>query len=249
MLFAYGIIGFLLVQALYFVAIARLNVSVALILEFTAPIWIVLWLRFVKHKVVPQLMWIAIFLAFGGLVLIAQVWKGRTLDPIGVAAALLDGIVLASFFLLGEKLTAKRDVESLMVYGFGFAYGFYIIITRKLSNSDSSLLTLIMTGVIGTIVMTPTLAFVWVTPSKEQWFLLFLIGVVTMIGHLLLILSFKFSEASKLAPLSYFEIVSNTIVGYLLFKNFPDNWTLIGLFIIISSGLFVFYREKKIGII
>jgi drug/metabolite transporter (DMT)-like permease len=120
-LFAYGIIGFLLVQALYFVAIARLNVSVALILEFTAPIWIVLWLRFVKHKVVPQLMWAAIFLAFGGLVLIAQVWKGQTLDPIGVAAALLDGIVLAAFFLLGEKLTAKRDVESLMVYGFGFA--------------------------------------------------------------------------------------------------------------------------------
>ena len=121
LLFAYGIIGFLLVQALYFVAIARLNVSVALILEFTAPIWIVLWLRFVKHKVVPPLMWIAIFLAFSGLVLIAQVWKGQTLDPIGVVAALLDGIVLAAFFLLGEKLTAKRDVESLMVYGFGFA--------------------------------------------------------------------------------------------------------------------------------
>ena len=121
LLFAYGIIGFLMVQALYFVAITRLNVSVALILEFTAPIWIVLWLRFVKHKVVPSLMWVAIFLAFSGLVLIAQVWKGQTLDPIGVAAALLDGIVLASFFLLGEKLTAKRDVESLMVYGFGFA--------------------------------------------------------------------------------------------------------------------------------
>ena len=120
-LFAYGIIGFLMVQALYFVAITRLNVSVALILEFTAPIWIVLWLRFVKHKVVPSLMWVAIFLAFSGLVLIAQVWKGQTLDPIGVTCALLDGIVLASFFLLGEKLTAKRDVESLMVYGFGFA--------------------------------------------------------------------------------------------------------------------------------
>jgi len=121
MLFAYGIIGFLLVQALYFVAIQRLNVSVALILEFTAPIWIVLWLRFVKHKVVPRLMWVAIFLAFGGLILIAQVWKGQTLDPVGVGAALLCGIVLATFFLLGEKLTAKRDVESLMVYGFGFA--------------------------------------------------------------------------------------------------------------------------------
>ncbi len=120
-LFIYGVIGFLAVQALYFVAIARLHVSIALILEFTAPIWIVLWLRFVKRKVVPRLMWVAIFLAFGGLVLIAQVWKGSTLDPIGVIAALLDGIVLAAFFLLGEKLTGKRDVESLMVYGFGFA--------------------------------------------------------------------------------------------------------------------------------
>ena len=120
-LFAYGIVGFLAVQALYFVAIARLHVSIGLILEFTAPIWIVLWLRFVKKKIVPALMWVAIFLAFSGLVLIAQVWKGRTLDPIGVIAALLDGIVLASFFLIGEKLTGKRDVQSLMVYGFGFA--------------------------------------------------------------------------------------------------------------------------------
>jgi len=120
-LFIYGILGFLAVQALYFVGIARLHVSIALILEFTAPIWIVLWLRFVKKKIVPALMWVAIFLAFGGLILIAQVWKGRTLDPIGVIAALLDGIVLAAFFLIGEKLSSKRDVESLMVYGFGFA--------------------------------------------------------------------------------------------------------------------------------
>lgn len=117
----YGVVGFLAVQALYFVAISRLHVSIALIMEFTAPIWIVIWLRYVKKKYVPPLMWIAIFMAFSGLVLIAQVWRGRTLDPIGVIAALADGIVLATFFLLGEKLTAKHEVETLMVYGFGFA--------------------------------------------------------------------------------------------------------------------------------
>jgi len=117
----YGVVGFLAVQALYFVAISRLHVSIALIMEFTAPIWIVLWLRYVKKKYVPPLMWIAIFMAFSGLVLIAQVWRGRTLDPIGVIAALADGIVLATFFLLGEKLAAKHEVETLMVYGFGFA--------------------------------------------------------------------------------------------------------------------------------
>ena len=117
----YGVVGFLAVQALYFVAISRLHVSIALIMEFTAPIWIVIWLRYVKKKYVPPLMWIAIFMAFSGLVLIAQVWRGRTLDPIGVIAALADGIVLATFFLLGEKLAAKHEVETLMVYGFGFA--------------------------------------------------------------------------------------------------------------------------------
>jgi drug/metabolite transporter (DMT)-like permease len=117
----YGVVGFFAVQALYFVAISRLHVSIALIMEFTAPIWIVIWLRYVKKKYVPPLMWIAIFMAFSGLVLIAQVWRGRTLDPIGVIAALADGIVLATFFLLGEKLAAKHEVETLMVYGFGFA--------------------------------------------------------------------------------------------------------------------------------
>jgi drug/metabolite transporter (DMT)-like permease len=83
----------------------------------------------------------------------------------------------------------------------------------------------------------------------DQWLLLSLIGVVTLVGHFLLILSFKYAEASKLAPISYFEVVTNTIYGYFLFSHFPDNWTLVGLVIIISSGLFVFYRERKLGII
>lgn len=118
---AYGLIGFMAVQAFYFVAIARMHVSIGLIIEFTAPIWIVLWLRYVMKKFVPPLMWISIAMAFSGLLLIAQVWKGQTLDPIGVSAALVDAIALAIYFLLGEKLTRTRDAETLSVYGFGFA--------------------------------------------------------------------------------------------------------------------------------
>jgi drug/metabolite transporter (DMT)-like permease len=83
----------------------------------------------------------------------------------------------------------------------------------------------------------------------DQWYLLSLIGIITVLGHFLIILSFKSAEASKLAPISYFEVVTNTIFGYFLFNHFPDNWTLVGLAVIISSGLFVFYRERKLGII
>jgi len=111
------------------------------------------------------------------------------------------------------------------------------------------MLTLLITGLIGSFAMSFTIPFVWVPPTLAQWLLLSLIGVVTLVGHFLLILSFKYAEASKLAPISYFEVVTNTVYGYFLFNHFPDNWTLIGLVIIISSGLFVFYRERKLGIV
>ena len=141
------------------------------------------------------------------------------------------------------------DIGSLSALCAGIMYAFYLIVTRKLSVSDNSLLTLLITGIIGTLSMSLTIPFVWVTPTLDQWYLLSLIGIITVLGHFLIILSFKSAEASKLAPISYFEVVTNTIFGYFLFNHFPDNWTLVGLAVIISSGLFVFYRERKLGII
>ena len=141
------------------------------------------------------------------------------------------------------------DIGSLSALCAGIMYAFYLIVTRKLSVSDNSLLTLLITGIIGTLAMSLTIPFVWVTPTLDQWYLLSLIGIITVLGHFLIILSFKSAEASKLAPISYFEVVTNTIFGYFLFNHFPDNWTLVGLAVIISSGLFVFYRERKLGII
>jgi len=126
---AYGAIGMAAVQVGYFIAISRMPVSISLIIEFTAPIWIVLYIRFVKKKFVPKLMWFSIALGFGGLFLVARVWQGLTLDGIGVIAAFLDAFALAGYFLLGEKLGAKRSTESLTVWGFGFATIVWLIIT------------------------------------------------------------------------------------------------------------------------
>ena len=124
----FGVIGIAAVQFLYFMAISRMHVSFALIIEFTAPIWIVLWIKYVKKRFVPTDMWIAIFLAFIGLLFIAQVWKGRTLDTIGLIAAFLDAIALSIYFLTGEKLTKTRDIQSLTFFGFAFATLAWLII-------------------------------------------------------------------------------------------------------------------------
>ena len=123
----YGIVGYAGVQYFYFVAILRMPVSVGLIIEFTAPIWIALWIRFVRKQHVPRTMWIAVFLAFSGLLLIAQVWKGLTFDAIGLIAAFLDAFALTAYFLLGEKWSKRAPTETLMLYGFGISMLFWWI--------------------------------------------------------------------------------------------------------------------------
>jgi drug/metabolite transporter (DMT)-like permease len=128
-LIAYGIIGFAAVQTGYFIAIARMHVSVALIIEFTAPIWIVLYIRFIKKREVPALMWVSLAMGFSGLLLLAQVWKGMTLDGIGLLAAILDAFALAAYFVMGEKLIAHRSTDTLTVWGLGFASLWWAFIT------------------------------------------------------------------------------------------------------------------------
>ena len=71
----------------------------------------------------------------------------------------------------------------------------------------------------------------------------FTAGVFACIGHFFLILSLKYADASKLAPLGYTEIITNILISYYFFHELPDNWTYLGLFIIVLSGLYISRRE------
>ncbi len=135
------------------------------------------------------------------------------------------------------------NLASIAALGTGVLYGFYLIVTRKLHNSDSPLLTLLLTGVVGVIIGSMIMPTVWVQPTITEWYMMFAIGFFASIGHLFLILSLKYADASKLAPFSYFEILTNIIIGYFFFNHFPDYWHFLGLFIIISSGIYIFRRE------
>lgn len=124
-LVASGLAGVALVQFLYFVAIARLPVGVALLLEFTAPVLVALWTRFgfptARRRPVHARVWAALVLVVAGLGVLAQVWQGLTLDGLGLAAGLASAAVLAAFFLLSEHGVAGRD--GLSFAGLIFAVG------------------------------------------------------------------------------------------------------------------------------
>jgi drug/metabolite transporter (DMT)-like permease len=96
-------------------------VGIALLIEFTAPIWILLFLRFVLKKQVPKGLWYAIALAFTGLLMITQIWSGLSIDQIGLIAAFLDALALAGYFLIGDLLGKTKSSGAIATWGFGVA--------------------------------------------------------------------------------------------------------------------------------
>ena len=134
-------------------------------------------------------------------------------------------------------------LSTFAALGNGICYGFYLILTRKLSSSDNPLLTLLFTGTVGAIILSLFMPSVWVNPTSNQWIMMAIIGLIASVAHLFLILSLKYADASKLAPLGYTEIITNILISYYFFHELPDNWTYLGLFIIVLSGLYISSRE------
>lgn len=124
MLLVYGLVGIVVVQTFYFVAIRRLPVGIALLIEYTAPLFVALWARFGQHRAVPRRFWAALALAFFGLTMVAQVWSGDgDLDGLGVIAGFGAAVSLAVYFVVGERSIGPggRDVVSFTMLGFGVA--------------------------------------------------------------------------------------------------------------------------------
>jgi drug/metabolite transporter (DMT)-like permease len=127
-LIIFGVVGVAAVTSFYFFAIKYLYVSVALVIEFTASIWIVLYLRFIKKKQVSPIMWVGIACAFSGLFLLSQIWTGTTLHPLGVAVAFADAFALAIYFLFADRLSQTRTSLSLMAWVLGVAAVFWSLV-------------------------------------------------------------------------------------------------------------------------
>ena len=234
---------------------------------FTFPVMLFFYRNQLKWSDKPKLQ-----ILRGLILLIANICFFYSISVISLAKALtlafVAPLIVTAFspIFLGEKVGFRRwsavvigflgslvvirpgfveiNLASLAALGTGIMYGFYLIITRKLSTSDNPLLTLLLTGVVGAVIITCVMPFVWVKPTLNQWSMMAAIGVFACIGHLFLILSLKYADASKLAPFSYFEIITNIIIGYYFFSDFPDNWTFLGLFIIVLSGIYISRRQK-----
>ena len=125
----FGIGGLAFVQWFYFLAIHRLAIGIALLIQYLAPLGIGLWARFALHEPVRRRIWFALALALAGLTLIVDVRHGgSTLSTAGIVFALGAAVTYALYILLAEHALGKRDAVSLLAWGFGFGSLFWAIV-------------------------------------------------------------------------------------------------------------------------
>ena len=113
-----GLVGVAALQWTYFVAIDRLPVGMALLLEYQAPILVALWARFVQRERVRPRLWVGLALAWTGLAAATGIWRGLTFDVIGVLGGLGAAVCFATYFLIGEHGVGRLDPLRVIVWSF-----------------------------------------------------------------------------------------------------------------------------------
>src|ERR1051325_4321514 len=124
-------------------------------------------------------------------------------------------------------------------------YALYSLATRILARTDSNETTLFYSNLVGVVVMTPLVGFVWPTPDSVLIAVLMLAaGALASLGHFLLIAAHRLAPASLLSPFIYSQLAWTVALGFFVFGDVPNRWTLAGAGIVIASGLYLLHRER-----
>lgn len=126
------------------------------------------------------------------------------------------------------------------------SYALFMLLTRKLSTFDPPLVTLFYALLAGTILGVPFAYADWIWPSGAmQWLQLASLGAFGGFGHYLLILAYRLAPASSVSPFLYFQLLSMVSLGFLVFGDVPDHWSLLGSLVVIASGVYLVQRERS----
>jgi drug/metabolite transporter (DMT)-like permease len=199
----FGVAGLAWVQWAYFLAIKRLDIGVALLIQYTAPLLVALYARLVLHRHVRRRIWVALVLSLAGLSLIVDAWHGVSLDGIGVAASIAGAVAYALYLVQAEHALGRRDPLSLLCLGFGFATIFFSLVAPwwgfpwGLAGDTVSLL-----GNLGSL-------------HAPVWALLTWVVVLgTIVPFALLVGALRHLPATRVAIIAMLELVLATVVAW-----------------------------------
>jgi len=230
----YGVVGFAIVNFGYLLGIERgVPLALVLIIEFTAPIWIALWIKFVRKGFVARDMWVAIALSLVGLVLVSKAWDGFTFDLIGIAGATISAFALAAYFLMSEKIGKKREPIAMLIFGMGFASIFWLVVLPPWSFPFEVFTMQMDLGGIAAGTLVPG----WILMASAAIF-------GTVIPYLCVLTGMRLLTASTSSVIGMLEPV---LAGALAWFWFGQSWDAVQLVgaIVVLVGIYLADRAKS----
>ncbi|HEY7592467.1 MAG TPA: EamA family transporter [Actinophytocola sp.] len=230
LLAGYGLVGVAAVQMLYFAAVSRIPIGIAMLLEFTSPILVALWVRFVRRTVLSARMWVGTALAMVGLAMVAQVWDGLRLDALGLLAGVGAALCAATYFLVGEHGANTIQPLGLVTWG-------------------------MVVGAVATFAFAPpwTLPFATFGAAAEfgpwqvpVWVLLVACAVVsTALAYLLSISALRDLPANVVSVLALLEPVVATSLAWLMLGQALTAVQLVGAAVLLTGATVVQLAARK----
>jgi drug/metabolite transporter (DMT)-like permease len=199
--------------------LARVPLPTASTIMYLSPIFVTLLSIIILREQVGWRRWFGIAMGFLGAIII--------IDPLNTSG--LQSMNTGTFFLVAAAL----------------ANASYQISTRRLRHDDP-MTSLLLTGVVGTIVTSLMLPWFWVWPTPTQWLVLAGTGFFGLLGHFCLIRAFTLAPASVVAPFSYSSLIWATLLGLAIWGDFPTPNSWLGAALIVTAGLYIFFRERRL---
>ncbi|MFZ3026001.1 DMT family transporter [Pseudomonas sp.] len=154
------------------------------------------------------------------------------------------GVGLLGVLLIVRPGGALFTPAILLPLGAAFCFGLYQLLTRRLSATDHPATSNFLSALVGTLSVSVLLPWFWQTPTLVDGLLMATLGATAMTGHMLLTHAYRFGSAASLAPFTYVQIVTATLLGMLFFDHTPDLWAILGMAVIILSGAALAWGQR-----
>lgn len=165
-------------------------------------------------------------------------------ESVGIRRWIATIIGLIGVIIVVRPGTSAFHPAALFAIFSALCWAFSLVATRKIAGRDSAVTTMTYSAITGFILLSVLLPFFWITPTMHEVALAACLGIAATSGHWLVVLAYRYGDASVLAPFSYTQPIWATILGYMVFGDVPDAWTFVGAAIIIASGLYTAHRER-----
>jgi drug/metabolite transporter (DMT)-like permease len=164
-------------------------------------------------------------------------------EPIGIRRILAVTVGFIGVLAILRPGSGVMDPAAFFALGVAFTYALFQIVTRKLGPTEAPMTTMFYSSIVGVLVMSLIVPFFWAPASALHWLLMAIMGAVGAVGHYMVVRAFRLAPVGVLSPFGYFQLIASTLLGLVVFGQFPDGWTILGAVIVTCSGLYVLYRE------